>query len=283
MPFPDFDPIIVQLGPFALRWYALAYVAGIALGWWWGRVLAANPRIWSPEAPPLTKLQVDDYVLWVALGVIVGGRLGYVLFYHPGLFLSDPLAVLQIWEGGMSFHGGFIGVALAVTGFAWRNKVSLLRLADMTAPCVPFGLFFGRVANFVNAELWGRPTDGPWGVVFCNERLSQIGCPAGLIPRHPSQLYEAALEGVVLFLILLWATHIARRLPHHGFVAGLFLLFYGLFRIAVETVREPDEHLAGLFPFDLTMGMLLSVPMVLAGLWLLLRARRVSAPAPQPA
>jgi phosphatidylglycerol:prolipoprotein diacylglycerol transferase len=279
VPFPDFDPVLFQIGPFALRWYALAYIAGIGLGWWWGRVLAA-PKYWAPVAPPITKAQVDDYVLWVAFGIILGGRVGYVLFYHPEWLIRSPLEALQIWDGGMSFHGGFLGVVVATVLFALRNKVDVLRLGDMVAPCVPFGLFFGRLANFVNAELWGRTTDSALGVVFCNERLLRIygDCPAGTTPRHPSQLYEAALEGVVLFLILLWATHAAKLLPRRGTVAGLFLVFYGLFRIGVETVREPDFHLQGAFPLGLTMGMILSIPMVLAGLWLLLRAK----PAEQP-
>ena len=283
MPFPDFDPVLLQLGPFALRWYALAYVAGIALGWWWGRV-SADERLWAGR-PPIDKAQVDDFVLWVAFGIIVGGRLGYVLFYHPAWLWTQPLEALKIWDGGMSFHGGFIGVALATVIFARRNKVDILRLGDMVAPCVPFGLFFGRIANFINGELWGRTTDSSFGVIFCNERILAAYngiCPAGVVPRHPSQLYEAALEGVVLFLILNWAVFVARWLPRRGAVAGLFLTFYGLFRIAVETVREPDAHLRGLFPLDLTMGMLLSVPMVLAGLWLLSRARRTS-PVAQPA
>jgi phosphatidylglycerol:prolipoprotein diacylglycerol transferase len=271
MPFPDFDPVIFQIGPFALRWYALAYIAGIALGWWWGRVLT-NPKLWPGTTPPLTKPQVDDFVLWVAFGIILGGRVGYVLFYHPEWIVSDPVAALRIWEGGMSFHGGFLGVCVAVIGFALANKIDLLKLADQTAPCVPFGLLFGRLANFINGELWGRPTDGPWGVIFPT---------GGPLPRHPSQLYEAALEGAVLFLILFWATHVAKLLPRKGSTTGLFLVFYGLFRIGVETVREPDLHLQGALPLGLTMGMILSAPMVLAGLWLLLRAKRV--PEPQAA
>lgn len=283
MPFPDFDPVLLQIGPIAIRWYALAYIAGIGLGWWWGRRLS-EPKLWAPVPPPIGKVQLDDFVLWAAFGVILGGRLGYVLFYHPEWIVRAPLEVVQIWDGGMSFHGGFLGVVVAAVLFARRNGVDILRLGDLVAPCATFGLFFGRVANFVNAELWGRTTDGPWGVVFCNERLlTTFGgvCPAGEAPRHASQLYEAGLEGVVLFLILLWATHGARLLPRRGAVTGLFLVFYGAFRIAVETVREPDAHLRNVFPLDLTMGMLLSVPMVLAGLWLLLRSR--AAPVAQPA
>ena len=264
MPFPDLDPVIFQIGPFALRWYALAYVAGIALGWFYGVRLVKNPALWRGTTPPLTTEQIDDLLLWIVVGIIGGGRLGYVLFYRPDLFWTDPLEVLKVWNGGMSFHGGFVGVALAVTVYARSQKIDLLRLADLVAPCVPFGLFFGRVANFINGELFGRPTDVPWAIVF----------PAGgPFPRHPTQIYEAILEGVVLFLILRWATHIARLLPRPGFVSGLFLLCYGVFRIAVELVREPDFHMP-VFPLGLTMGMILSLPMVAAGVFLVARARQ---------
>jgi phosphatidylglycerol:prolipoprotein diacylglycerol transferase len=173
-------------------------------------VLSA-PRLWGAAGPPITKEQVDDFVLWIALGIILGGRVGYMLFYQPGELASDPLELFKIWEGGMSFHGGFLGVVVATVIFSLRNKVDMLRLGDMVAPCVPFGLLFGRLANFINAELWGRTTDAPWGVVFPN---------AGPLPRHPSQLYEAALEGVVLFLILLFATHVAKLLPRRGTVTA---------------------------------------------------------------
>jgi len=275
VPFPDFDPVIVQFGPFALRWYALAYVAGIVLGWLYAVRLLKTPAIWRGLTPPATQAQIDDLILWVTLGVIVGGRLGYVLFYRPDLFWTDPIQVLQVWNGGMSFHGGALGVILAAAGYARAQKIDPLRLGDLIAPCVPFGLFFGRVANFINGELWGRPTDAPWGVVF-------PGAP-GAEPRHPSQLYEAALEGVVLFLILRWATHGAKLLPRRGMTTGLFLLFYGLFRISVEFFREPDSHLPDVLRDYATPGMLLSIPMVLAGLWLIARARRAPAPEAAPA
>jgi phosphatidylglycerol:prolipoprotein diacylglycerol transferase len=273
VPFPDFDPVIFQIGPFALRWYALAYVAGIILAWLYAVKLVKTPGIWPGGQAPATQQHVDDLILWATLGVILGGRLGYILFYRPNLLWTDPLEVLQIWNGGMSFHGGALGVILAIVVFARVNKIDVLRLGDLVAPCVPFGLFFGRVANFINGELWGRPTDAPWGVIFPN---------AGPEARHPSQLYEAALEGIVLLLILRWATHGAKLLPRRGLVSGLFLLFYGLFRILVEFVREPDEHLPEALRQFATLGMLLSIPMVLAGLWLILRARREPA-APAPA
>ena len=273
MPFPDLDPVIFQIGPFALRWYALAYVAGIALGWWYGVRLIKSQTIWRDGTAPINQTQADDLILWITLGIILGGRLGYVLFYRPDLIWRNPLEVLQIWQGGMSFHGGALGVILAVTVYAKLQKIDLLRLGDLVAPCVPFGLFFGRIANFINGELWGRPTEAPWGVIFPT---------GGPFPRHPSQLYEAVLEGIVLFIILRWATHGAKLLPRPGMVAGLFLTFYSLFRIAVEFVREPDFHMPN-FPLDLTMGMILSLPMLAAGLFLIWRARRTAAAAPSPA
>jgi phosphatidylglycerol:prolipoprotein diacylglycerol transferase len=270
VPFPDFDPVLVHLGPFAIRWYALAYVAGILLGWRYAVGMLKNARLWQFRAPPLSPEQMDDLILWITLGVIVGGRLGYVLFYKPALIWTDPLEIVRTWNGGMSFHGGLIGVTLALVGFAVGNRINLLRLADLTAPAVPIGLFFGRVANFINGELWGRPTTLPWGMVFPR---------AGPEPRHPSQLYEAGLEGLALFLILRWATHGAKLLPRRGAVTGLFLVFYGAFRILLEHVREPDRDMPG-FPFGLTMGIMLSVPMVLAGLALILYSRRPSSLAP---
>ena len=273
MPFPDFDPVLIQIGPLAIRWYALAYVAGILLGWRYAAALSRNVSIWRGAPPAASEKQVDDLVLWITFGIIVGGRLGYVLFYKPSLFWTDPVEVVRTWNGGMSFHGGLIGVTLALIGFSLTQKVDLLRLADMTAPCVPIGLFFGRIANFINGELWGRPTTVPWGIVFPR---------AGPEPRHPSQLYEAGLEGIALFLILRWATHGAKLLPRRGAVAGLFLTFYGLFRILLENVREPDRDMPH-FPLGLTMGIMLSLPMVLTGLGLLAYSRRPSAlAAPAP-
>jgi len=264
VPFPDFDPVLLQIGPFAIRWYALAYVAGILLGWRYAVSLIKNTRLWGGQTPPVTVMQIDDLVLWVTLGIILGGRIGYVLFYSPGLIARDPLEILKVWHGGMSFHGGLIGVTLALVGFARVNKVDLLKLADLVAPCVPIGLFFGRIANFINGELWGRATTAPWGVIF----------PAGgPQPRHPSQLYEAALEGVVLFIVLRIATHQALWLQRRGAVTGLFLLGYAIFRLSLENVREPDSFMPH-FPLGLTMGMLLSMPMALAGLFLIWRGMR---------
>lgn len=286
--FPEFDPVLVHLGPFAIRWYALAYIAGILLGWRYATGLLKNPRLWTHRPAPLTLEQMDDLILWIAIGVIGGGRLGDVLFYNPTIIWRDPLEILKVWNGGMSFHGGVIGVAIAMTVFAWRNKLDLLRVADLVAPAYPIGHFLGRIANFINGELWGRPTTVPWGIVFCNHRIEQeFGyCPAGLAPRHPSQLYEAAFEGLILFLILRWATHSARLGNRRGVISGIFLTFYGVFRIAIENLREPDSWMPK-FPLGLTMGMMLSVPMLLAGAFLIWRGLREplppALPAPQPA
>lgn len=283
MPFPEIDPILVSIGPFAIRWYALAYVAGILLGWAYASHLLRTDAIWVRRPAPFTPAQMDDLILWVALGVIGGGRLGHVLFYTPSMIWTDPLGILQVWNGGMSFHGGVIGVSLALIGFSWRNKLDLLRVADVIVAAYPIGHFLGRCANFINGELWGRPTDGPWGVVFCNDQvLKDYGfCPAGTLARHPSQLYEAALEGLVLFLILRWATHGAKLGDRRGVIAGLFLVFYAVFRIAVETVREPDAGMPA-FPLGLTMGMILSLPMAVGGLYLIWRGMREPFPERAP-
>ncbi len=270
MPFPEFDPVLIHIGPLAIRWYALAYVGGILLGWRWAVHLARKTSLWRGTQPTAGDSQIDDLILYVTLGIILGGRLGYILFYKPELIWTDPLEILKTWNGGMSFHGGMIGVMVAVSTFAGIHKLNVLRLGDLVAPCVPFGLFFGRIANFINGELWGRPTTLPWGIIFPR---------AGFEPRHPSQLYEAALEGLILFLILLWGTHKAKLLPRQGALTGLFLLFYGLSRVLLENVREPDRDMPD-FPLGLTMGMMLSVPMVLAGIALILSSRRPAALAP---
>ena len=272
MPFPDFDPVLIHLGPIAIRWYALAYVAGILLGWRYAVSMVRNARLWTRRPPPVTVDQIDDMMLWVTLGVIVGGRLGHVVFYTPDVIWKDPLEIFKTWHGGMSFHGGALGVLLALLIFAWRNKVDPLRLGDVAAAATPIGLFFGRIANFINGELWGRPTTLPWGMVFPG---------AGPQPRHPSQLYEAALEGIVLFLVLRWATHVARLTNRRGVVMGMFIAGYGIIRILLENVREPDAYMPP-FPFGLTMGMMLSAPMVLAGLFLIWRGMREPLPPALP-
>ena len=269
MPFPNFDPVMIHIwGPLAIRWYAMAYIAGIMLGWWYATRLVKRTDLWTPLPPPVTSRQIDDLVLWITVGVIVGGRTGSGVFYGRDQYLNHPLQVFAIWNGGMSFHGGFIGVMIAIAVYSVVNKIDMLRLGDLVAPCVPFGLGFGRIANFINGELWGRPTSLPWGIIF----PSAPDIPP--TPRHPSQLYEAALEGLVLFLILRLATHRLHWLRRQGAVTGLFILFYGLFRIALENVRQPDAGLENL-PLGLTMGMILSAPMVIGGAWLVWRAWRL--------
>ena len=291
VPFPDIDPFIIgqipafqlfglTIGPLGVRWYAMAYVLGIVLGWRYALRLVRNEPLWGARGAPATPLQVDDLILWITLGIIGGGRLGYVLFYQPSM-LATPLDVFKLWDGGMSFHGGLLGVVAAILLFARANRIPLLSLGDLVAAVVPIGLFFGRIANFINGELWGRTTDLPWGVVFCNRTILETygSCPAGVEPRHPSQLYEAALEGVALFVLLRWATHHARKLDRPGFVTGLFLVGYGVSRFLLEFVREPDQHMAEALRQYVTMGMLLSLPMILVGAWLIWRARQPALPA----
>ena len=276
---PEIDPVALQLGPLAVRWYGLAYLVGILLGWSYARRLVKNERLWNGR-PTLTIADIDDFLLWLVVGIVLGGRVGYALFYQPGFYLDDPLGFFRLWQGGMSFHGGLLGTILAMTIFALRRGLVALSLFDVVAASVTFGLFFGRVANFINAELWGRTTDLPWGVVFCNATIEALNggfCPAGSEPRHPSQLYEAALEGVVLFIVLRILTHGFKSLSRPGLTGGAFIAGYGAARIAVEFVREPDPQL-GVFAGFLTMGMILSLPMVLVGVGaMVMAARRRSA------
>lgn len=285
--FPNIDPVVhigpwaLEFGPLALRWYALAYVAGILLGWRYAVRLTQTASVWGGRTPTATPLQIDDLVLWITLGIILGGRLGYILFYmlmnadQRAWLAAHPMDVFKIWEGGMSFHGGFLGVCAAVALFARRNQIDILRLGDLIAPVAPIGIFFGRIANFINGELWGRVTDGPFGIIFCNETIQanhpQRICPAGPDPRHPSQLYEAGLEGLALFLILAFAAYRLKWLRRRGALVATFLLGYGLARLSLENVRNPDLGMPE-FPLGLTMGMMLSIPMILAGGWLLWKA-----------
>jgi phosphatidylglycerol:prolipoprotein diacylglycerol transferase len=269
VPFPDFDPILLQIGPFAIRWYALAYIAGILLGWRYAAALVSRPGLAPARGPVATTAQIDDLILWITLGIIVGGRLGYILFYKPSTIWTAPAEIPMIWLGGMSFHGGALGVLIAILLFARQQKLDTLRLLDIVAAVQPIGQFFGRIANFINGELWGRPTDVPWGVIFPG---------AGPYPRHPSQLYEAALEGLALFLVLVWAVWgRGKLLDRRGVVAGIFMLGYGVSRSVLETVREPDDYLP-IFPFGLTMGMMLSIPMIVVGAWLIWRGLREPRP-----
>ncbi len=259
--YPRIDPVAIQLGPLKVHWYGLAYLAGFVAGWWLGRVRARRPGSgWKPE-------QVDDLLFFVALGVILGGRLGYVLFYNAAAVLSDPLFPLRIWEGGMSFHGGLLGVLVAMWLYGRRRGRGFFAVTDFIAPLVPIGLGTGRLANFINAELWGKATTVPWAMVFPG---------GGPLPRHPSQLYEATLEGLVLFVIL-WL-YSARPRPPMA-VSGMFLVCYGVFRGAVELVRMPDAHIGYLAWGWVTMGHVLSLPMVACGLLLLGLAARARPPA----
>lgn len=262
--FPVFDPIAISIGPFAIRWYALAYIGGIVLGWIYARAVIRRPRLWGGQSP-ITPIQLDDFILWVTLGIILGGRTGYVLFYNFDFFIQHPLKIFELWEGGMSFHGGFLGCVVAVMAFGWKRNVSILSLGDITCAVGPIGLFLGRIANFINSELWGRPADPslPWAMVFPN---------GGPLPRHPSQLYEAGLEGLALFVILALMIR-AGALKRPGLILGSFIALYGLARITGEFFREPDPQLGFLWG-GLTMGMLLSVPMVLAGVAIIAAALR---------
>ena len=253
IPFPHIDPILVHIGPLAVRWYALAYIVGIIAGWFYARAIIASPRLWGGAAP-FTVVDFDDFIIWVTLGIILGGRIGYVLFYNFPHFAAHPAEIVALWKGGMSFHGGFIGCVLAVVLFAWRRDIPFLSLGDVTTAVAPIGLFLGRLANFINGELWGRPTDVPWAMIFPN---------GGPLARHPSQLYEAGLEGLVLLLVLgVLVRFGALRRP--GLVTGAFALGYGDARIFCELFREPDAQLGFLWG-GMTMGMLLCIPLILAG------------------
>ena len=262
LPFPDFDPILIQIGPFAIRWYALAYIVGILLGWLYARAIIRNEKLWGGPAP-MTVADYDDFIVWVTLGVILGGRIGYVLFYNPGYFAEHPLEALQLWKGGMSFHGGFTGCIAAVVLFARKRGIPVLSLGDITCAVGPIGLFLGRLANFINGELWGRPADVPWAMVFPS---------GGPLPRHPSQLYEAALEGLLLLVVLaLFIRGGALKRP--GLIIGAFAVGYALTRSFAELFREPDAQLGFLWG-GLTMGMVLSLPLLLFGIVLILIALR---------
>ena len=260
IPYPSFDPVLVHFGPLAVRWYALAYIVGILLGWLYARVMLRNKRYWGGPAP-MTAADFDDFVLWVTLGIILGGRIGYVLFYNLPHFTAQPSEIFELWHGGMSFHGGFTGCVLAVILFARKRGLPMLSLGDVTCAVGPIGLFLGRIANFINGELWGRPTDVAWAMVFPG---------GGPLPRHPSQLYEAALEGLVLFIVL-WLLIRAGALKRPGFIIGAFAIGYALARIFCEFFREPDVQLGFLWG-GTTMGQLLSIPLFLAGCGFILYA-----------
>jgi phosphatidylglycerol:prolipoprotein diacylglycerol transferase len=260
------SPVALHIWKFDLRWYSLAYLAGIFIGYWYLLKLTKKP------GSPMGRKHADDLVFYAALGIILGGRIGYVLFYNLGDYLRHPIEILRLWDGGMSFHGGVIGTSLGIFYLAWKEKLAWLRLHDYVACCVPFGLFFGRLANFVNQELWGAQTTVPWAIRFVEQT------PLGLIvgpPRHPSQLYEAGLEGIVLFAILWWMFWKTDARYQPGKLVGAFLFFYGIFRFGLEYIREPDSQLAEFARMTgLHMGQWLSLPMILGGLYLMLTAKR---------
>ncbi|MBA96384.1 MAG: prolipoprotein diacylglyceryl transferase [Roseobacter sp.] len=286
--FPDLSPEIFSIDLFgmtlALRWYALAYIVGILIGW---RIVVraiSRPELWRNDTPVMTRQQVEDLLFWVILGVILGGRLGYVLFYQPAYYLQNPGEILRVWEGGMSFHGGAIGVILAGLIFTLRKRINTISTGDMVCLGLAPGLFLGRLANFINAELWGRPTDLPWGVAF--PTVAAQNCPdvAGICARHPSQLYEALLEGLILGALLIYMAWRRGALKYEGLIGGTFLTGYGLARFVVEFVRQPDAqvvspgnrlglawHVGG---WGLTMGQLLSLPMIAIGIYFIARANR---------
>ncbi len=287
IPFPNITPEIFSVEVFgvtvALRWYALAYIAGLLIGWRIILRLIGTARLWQGPAP-LSPDQIERLLTWVIVGVVLGGRFGYVLFYQPGFYAENPWQIFKVWQGGMSFHGGFLGVVVANILFSWREKIPLFAAADLMAVAVAPGLLLGRIANFINAELWGRPTDLPWGVAFPGDAAQVCDGVVGVCARHPSQLYEAILEGLVLGALLFWLAYRRGWLAYFGRTTGVFIAGYGLARFVVEFVRQPDAqfvtdgnplgwawHAGG---YGLTMGQLLSLPMIAVGLWFIARARR---------
>ena len=287
IPFPNITPEIFSVEVFgvtvALRWYALAYIAGLLIGWRIILRLIGTARLWQGPAP-LSADQIERLLTWVIVGVVLGGRFGYVLFYQPGFYAENPWQIFKVWQGGMSFHGGFLGVVVANILFSWREKIPLFAASDLMAVAVAPGLLLGRIANFINAELWGRPTDLPWGVAFPGDAAQFCEGVAGVCARHPSQLYEAILEGLVLGALLFWLAYRRGWLAYFGRTTGVFIAGYGLARFVVEFVRQPDAqfvtdgnplgwawHAGG---YGLTMGQLLSLPMIAVGLWFIARARR---------
>jgi len=291
IPFPNISPEIFSISVFgfelALRWYALAYIAGILIGWRMVVMTVKTSRLWIKNQPVMTPTQIEDLLTWVILGVIFGGRLGYVLFYQPSYYLQNPNEILYVWQGGMAFHGGLLGVIVAGLIFTTRYKVPKLSAADVMALGVPPGLLLGRMANFINAELWGRPTDLPWGVAFPTQAAQLCPDVIGVCARHPSQLYEALLEGLILGGVLLWLVWQRDAYKTPGLIAGTFFLGYGIARFAVEFVRQPDAQFVSagnplglaleVGGYGLTMGQLLSVPMIGLGLYLIRQARHMRA------
>lgn len=258
IPYPQLDPEIVRVGPFALRWYSLAYVIGIILGWLW------LIRLTKTHSTPFKRIDVDDFMVWATAGIIIGGRIGYICLYNPEYYWAHPHEILMLWQGGMSFHGGLLGTVIAILWFAHKRNINIYVFSDCIACAVPFGLFLGRIANFINGELWGRPSNLPWAMIFPD---------AGPEPRHPSQLYEALFEGAVLFSILNYLMFYTNIRNFPGMINGMFFVIYGVFRYGLEFLRTPDEQIGHLWGF-LTMGQLLSLPMIGFGLWLMLTSKK---------
>ncbi len=269
IPFPGIDPVAIALGPVLVRWYGLAYLAGLVLGWLYMRSLLRQERLWN-GAPPMKPEQTDDFLLWATLGVVIGGRLGYVLFYDPRLYFSEPLRIFMVWQGGMSFHGGLLGMVTSIALFSRFSRVPFLSLGDVVAAVAPIGLFFGRIANFINGEVYGKISDVPWAVEF----PARVLTPGDIFgPRHPTQRSDAVMEGIVLFLVLRWFTHRRDSLKTPGLTAGIFLLGYGIARILAEFTKEWD-HFHALTTGWTSPGMIYSLPMVIFGLYLILGASR---------
>ena len=265
LPFPQINPVLLELGPVQIHWYGLGYVVGILFAWWYSRRLVTNSRLWGGRPAPITPEDLDDFLTWAVVGIILGGRLGYVLFYDFAAFIKYPASIIAVWNGGMSFHGGLIGTLLAMIIFARRRGFSPFSLFDVITASAPIGIMLVRITNFINGELFGKPTDLPWAIVF----------PAGgPLPRHPSQLYESFLEGLVMFIILRLVTHKLLKLPHPGFTAGIFVLWYAISRILIEFVRLPDAQIGYIAADWLTMGMILSLPMAVIGIWAILTSAR---------
>lgn len=263
--YPDIDPVLLQIGPLAIRWYALAYIFGILFGWWYSRKLVSNDRLWGPGGSPISAKLLGDFVIWVTLGIILGGRIGYILVYDLAGFIDNPISIFALWEGGMSFHGGFAGVTIALIVFSLRHKLPMWSMIDVIAATTPMALFVGRIANFINGELYGRAGDVPWAMVFPGDSLG--------VPRHPSQLYESLLEGALLFVVLWILIYRFKALQRPGLIAGAFTAGYGIARTFSEFFREPDVQI-GFLAGGLTMGMLLSVPMIIAGVIAMVIATR---------